>query len=118
MSANELETNKKQADKASNSLRNFGLLALIIAFLYQFRVELHNVGGEFNTRTIGILVNHGQAASEIAASALGASTGISIILIVISSLFKPLRNGRTRWKILILGSFLSIIATMASQISK
>lgn len=118
MSMNELETNKSQAHKASNALRFFGLSALLIAFLYQFRIELHNVGGDFDARTIGILVNHGQAASEIAASALGASTGISVILIVISSLFKTLRNGRTRWKILILGCFLSTIATLASQISK
>jgi len=118
MSTNELETNKSPADQASNTLRNFGLLALLITFLYQFRIELHNVGGEFDARTIGILLNHGKAASEIVASALGASTGVSVILIIIFSLFKSLRNGRTRWRILIFGSFLSTIATMVSQISK
>lgn len=117
MSTNELENHKIQST-TPNTLRSFGLLALLIAFLYQFRIELHNVGGELDARTISILFKHGQAASEIAASALGASTGISVIMIAISSLFKPLRNSRTRWIILIFGSFLSIIATMASQISK
>jgi len=107
---------KQSSDLGSlATLRNTALLLALIALILAVAQAIKHSVGYLDMRVLLLMPEHPQALLQFLAEGIGGSLMFPAIHIAVASCFKSQRTSRTRWKILLGWSLLTVLLSVLNQ---